>query len=399
MMKHFSIYILILFLLIFCQIDAFAQNLDNISIHGFGGWAYSKTFNQNQYLMGTEDGNYDHVNFALNMSAMPYDVFRVYMQTSYHEDIDGDKIKLDYGFAELDFNWLDWENIDKMVFRAGKVKAPCMIYTEIYHVGTLRPFFTLPQGLYKHFAPESYKGVGISGIVSWKKWEVIYDLYGGKIKLHPFVDIALETYQDGGMQINAGQYVEYDWYADNVIGSRLVIGTPIDGLTLMASSYSGDVKVLYLGQNFDTEERYTMNGLSLEYLTDRWSVRAEYLNNHQGEIDEENTNTFQFNTGYLESAYRVTDHWQLAARFDVEDMEDTTQEEIDAVASLREHRELALGLNYWFNPNFVIKLSYHYVDGNIFAKPETAEKYLENLEEESYADETDMILIGTQFSF
>ncbi len=44
-----------------------------------------------------------------------------------------------------------------------------------------------------------------------------------------------------------------------------------------------------------------------------------------------------------------------------------------AVPSLLDHKEVALGLNYWWTPNFVFKLSFHHVDGNRFAGPDPLE--------------------------
>ena len=45
----------------------------------------------------------------------------------------------------------------------------------------------------------------------------------------------------------------------------------------------------------------------------------------------------------------------------------------DLLTELGEHEDLALSLNYWFNSNLVFKLSYHLVDGNIFAVPDDLE--------------------------
>ena len=63
--------------------------------------------------------------------------------------------------------------------------------------------------------------------------------------------------------------------------------------------------------------------------------------------------------------------------------------------SLAEHKEWAIGLNYWFNYNFVIKLSYHKVDGNIFAVPETVTEIVQD----GFEEETHLFVLGTQFSF
>jgi hypothetical protein len=62
------------------------------------------------------------------------------------------------------------------------------------------------------------------------------------------------------------------------------------------------------------------------------------------------------------------------------------------------HREWAGGLNYWFSPSLVFKLSYHAVNGNRLAVPDEDE--LGPLfEPERLRTRTSLVLVGTQFSF
>ena len=58
----------------------------------------------------------------------------------------------------------------------------------------------------------------------------------------------------------------------------------------------------------------------------------------------------------------------------------------------------ALGVNYWFGPNFVLKLSVHSVDGNLFAHLE-GEELLEALAAGGLDKSTDLVIFGAQFSF
>ena len=55
-----------------------------------------------------------------------------------------------------------------------------------------------------------------------------------------------------------------------------------------------------------------------------------------------------------------------------------------------DHQEGTIGLNYWFTPNFVLKLSYHYVDGLLAISPEEIVDPKEN---------TNLVIFGSQFSF
>jgi hypothetical protein len=57
------------------------------------------------------------------------------------------------------------------------------------------------------------------------------------------------------------------------------------------------------------------------------------------------------------------------------------------------HRELAVGANYWVNPDVVFKASFHAIDGNRFALPELVGP------DEAPDDRTWAVLVGTQFTF
>ena len=75
--------------------------------------------------------------------------------------------------------------------------------------------------------------------------------------------------------------------------------------------------------------------------------------------------------------------------------------------SLRRHLEFAVGLNYWFDPDFVVKCSYHWIDGNRFAVPESpwnnyttdGNNTAASLPDLTYDAKTQMILVGAQFAF
>lgn len=64
-------------------------------------------------------------------------------------------------------------------------------------------------------------------------------------------------------------------------------------------------------------------------------------------------------------------------------------------ASTLEHDELSLGLNYWWTANFVLKASFHRVDGNLFAH---AHGEIAGIEGPLDA-RTDLVVFGAQFSF
>lgn len=374
-MKDKTVYLGVFMMIFLWVSDVHAVTIGQVALHGFGGWAYGRTDNENWYLVGNEDGNYDHVSFSLNISTNPYERLSVHVQPSYIEDSDGHEVGLDYAFAE-------WFVSEALSFRVGKVKAPFMIYTEIYDVGTLRPFFTLPQGVYHEIAAEAYNGVGITGSFPFGSgWEVMYDLYGGELNLQP----------NRAMIPEVQRFVSVTPIVNDMIGGRLTLQTPVDGLALGFSSYTGDVEIEIndvVQEDYPLNDRYLLFSASAEYVTDRWLARSEYLM-------QKESPKMKADVAYIETAYRFTEHWQAAARYEFADF--NTEMDL-GVDTLLEHEEIALGLNYWFNPNLVFKLSYHIVNGNRFASPGDPENYL-IAAQRGFDEETHLILIGTQFSF
>ena len=283
----------------------------------------------------------------------------------------------EYAFAE-------WKFSNLASLRIGRVKQPFGLYTEVFDVGTIRPFFMLPQGIYspQGMVAESYNGVGISGSrYADSGWGVQYDVYGGKLDLevvHPWE--ALES----------GQTTEADGELDSVndvLGGRLILATPVLGLSVGSSAYFGTPPTSDHAAGV-ARPKHVAYGFQAEYLTDVWSVRSEFARHAEG--DE-----LTIDGAYLEAAYYLTEQWQLATRYD---WSDVTLGELDvsAASTLLEHKEMAFGLNYWVNTNFVIKLAYHLVDGNRFALPADL---LEAIAEGSLNTKTNLIQVGTNFSF
>jgi hypothetical protein len=353
--------------------DASAQIMSNVAVHGFGGWSYGKTDNENRYLTGNKDGNYDAVNFSLNISANPYEQLSLRIQPSYVESMDGNEVGLDYAFAE-------WYFSDALTLRVGKVKAPFMFVTEVYDVGTIRPFFSLPQGVYQQIAAEAYKGVGITGSLYTRGgWEFQYDVYGGKLSMLP--NLLLNT--------QAFRFDTVTPIVNDLIGGRLTIQTPLSGLNASISAYTGDIE--FTGQEY-LDDRYLLFGTSAEYLSDRWWLRSEYLT-------QKKSPEVKVDVVYLEAAYKVTQHWQAAARYEYANFDIRSLKSQPVPQSIFDHQEMALGINYWLNPNLVFKLSYHIVKGNRFAFPAEVADYLQSIQMGSFEENTHLIMVGTQFSF
>jgi hypothetical protein len=341
-------------------------------IHGFGSWAYGNT-DANNYLYGRPEGSYRNATFQLNVSATVSERLRIVTQMGVQDTGAGPEIDLDFAFAE-------WKFSDRIKLRAGVVPQPFGISTELFDVGTLRPFLALPQAVYGPvgLTSEAYWGVGFTGSAPvGSSWRLAYDLYGGGTVLEEFH--APEHFLEGEL-LEAGEG-HGEETTNDVIGGRIVLETPIAGLRFGASAQTGDE----VGAG-----RRSIAAAQLEYLTHKWSARSEYA--HENVKDD-----LIVHGVYAEVAYRIDPHWQVATQYGRLTTEPFAVD-ITAGRSLVSHRELALGLNYWFHPAFVCKLSYHRVNGNRFAAP-APEDLAALVASGGLRTRTNLVAFGVQFSF
>jgi hypothetical protein len=303
------------------------------------------------------------------------DRFHVFGQTAWNTTDDGTASELDYAFAEYSVS-------DALRLRFGQVKQPFGIYTEIYDVGTLRPFFSLPEGVYGAvgFSGESYKGVGLTGSKGMGSWRADYDLYAGGQNMT--VDHVAEAYYRGEALNDVSNETEEQSVRD-VVGGRLVMRTPLSGLSIGGSANSGKMDEA-------TSHRRTVVGGQLEYVNDVWMLRSEYA--YMNQVSDEAAHGY-----YVEAARFITSHWQGA--FQYNDLKSTyVGVDASAAPSLQSHRETAVGLNYWFSPELAVKLAVQNVEGNRFSYPHP-ELLASTIAAGGLKTHTTLLRFGTQFAF
>ena len=354
---------------------AMAQEINHVEIHGFGSWSYGRSNNGNTYLQALPEGDYRGSSFALNMSAALGDRMHVFAQTSWDATDDGTNSDFDYAFAEYAVS-------DALRLRFGQVKQPFGIYTEVFDVGTLRPFFSLPQGVYGRagFSGESYKGIGLTGSQGMASWRADYDLYVGGQNMT--VDHVAEAYYRGEPLTDVSNESEEQSVRD-VVGGRLVMRTPVSGLSFGGSGSTGTMDEA-------TAHRRSVLGGQLEYVNDAWSLRSEYA--YMNQAQDESSHGY-----YVEAARFITPHWQGAVQYN--DLKSTfVGVNVSAAPSLEKHRETAVGLNYWFSPEMAIKLSVQNVEGNRFSYPHP-ELLDSTIAAGGLKTHTTLLRFGTQFAF
>ncbi|KAA3611397.1 MAG: hypothetical protein DWQ05_20740 [Calditrichaeota bacterium] len=362
-------------------------SMNKVTIHGYGGWSYGKT-DHNNYLNGVKDGNYEQTTFALNTTAQPSSSLRIIGQIEWLSNSSILITELDYAFAS-------WSFSIGPELRLGRVKHPFGLYAEIYNIGTVRPFFSLPQGIYGYsdIIAEGFNGAGLtnSHYSQSSNWGIQYDVYFGQFDYK-----SSEIWEELEESPNEEETSEFELERATAVGGRLNVFTGIEGLKLGVSAYFGENKSDDEEAEEESEESEESStravaGTHLEYMSDRVSLRSEYAYLTDGEGD----NSEKVNAFYLEIGVKVTEKLQLAGRYDHSSasISEIEEEELD---SLFKHRDFGLGINYWFSSSFAVKFSYHFVDGNRFATPGDI---IESLEANTLDEKTNLIQFGTQFSF
>ena len=351
-----------------------------LSIDGFGRWAMGDTLgSQNDYVFAKPKGNYDSGQFALCLTARPIQVIAVGAQVDFDPDMGG---------LSLDWAFVDYRPSDAFHIHAGRFKHAFGIFGETLKVGTLDPFLFLPITVYgdAEFAVNGVEGLGISGSVESGRWRLTYDAYGGDFDspISPLYANAIAAYV-----AQTGQAAPSSDEARGTIGGRLILETPVLGLSVRLSAYTNLEDSALRG-------RRLVLGPSAEYVNDAFTVRAEYF--HHEDFGTQNAIDFDDDAAYLEAGYFLTEHLELALRGEYSQTHSggTVLAKVPHSASLDRHRELAATIDWWFTPSVVAKLSGHWVNGNHFALP-TDVAAATNAG--ALQPQTSAAMAGVQFSF
>ncbi len=362
---------------------SWAQEAPRYSLQGFGGWAYGKTDNDNFFGNGTSpEGVWDNYYFALNVGAKPMEKLSIRAQAYWGDDLRGQRTNLDYVFAE-------WAQSGSLKLRVGKVLVPFGLHSETYDVGTLRPFYLLPQfyagtlGL----IPKAYLGGGVTGAPRLgESWELQYDAFGGQIEFEPFF-LDLITGFDPATGLPTFSRTQEQLVGRDMIGGRLLLVSPERGIDIGGSIiHMGNVEApegspIEVG----SADFYNLRG---QYQKGPFAARAEFFkaSSERGEGLE---------SFYAEASYRFLKKWQVAAQYEHSEIL-LTDGETSIPEPLTRHESFGLALNFWVSPEFVLKLNGYAVEGNMLAQPKNPglAAVLGTIDQK-----TGVLVLGAQFSF
>ncbi len=377
-------------LLVIVSISSFtlAGEPGDVVIHGTGGWAVGHS-DQYDYLQGEGAGDHQwrNVDLMLNLYSSPSENLRINTQLWY--EIEGEETE-----AELEVAFVEWTLNEYLRFKCGLSRVPFGVYADIFDIGTLRPFYHLPQSVYGSvgIVPEGYAGIGLWGQTG-DEWQIVYDLYVGGM-IVPDLDVYRMFIDadggDGGMEESEELESEND--VRDIVGGHLVISTPLKGLSFGFSAFSGKPMPDEEGAEVDAANPawgdHTVHGVQLEYRADSLMLRTEYT---FADKDED------IKSYYVELAYAFYGKWQVAGRYEAVEIDPVAEIATNA-QSLLDHEDRVIGLNYWLNPYAVIKFAYHDIEGNMLTHPEGSE-IMEAVEADELDESNSMVSLGVQFSF
>jgi hypothetical protein len=361
-----------------------AEEQPAVDIHGFGGWAAGNTSNDNLYPdvpfpIASHDTEVDNYYFTLNLVARPTDKVLIHAQPTWQSSMQGKRMQLDLAYVELTV-------AKDLRVRVGQIRNPLGLYTAIAKVGTLRPFYLLPN-VYYRLAPEGYAGLGLNRVQRLGSWELELDLLGGQMNFEP-----TET----DLMVGFNPVAKKPVYASlstvirgrDVVGGGALLRLPVKGLQFGVSAYSMKLYGGVAGGALTrlADDRQKAYAGSLEYLTDKISLRSEVLSLHGYEVSD---------AWYAEAAYHLTSHWQVAGMYEYLKVKEPPAL-TPSTESLKEHHAVGFGLNYWYSPKLVWKLDYYRASGNRVARPgDAVNRALAGTIEK----ETDVLIVGAHFSF
>jgi hypothetical protein len=393
--------------------SALSDLLENVAIHGFGtygaGWTRVPRNQSNQYLYGDRNGDFGHVNFSMRELVQPLPELRFYAGQSF--SVDGGEFKV-----ELDLAGAQWTPNRWFSLRAGRILSPFGVYTEVYRVGTLRPFGALPTSIYANagFITQSYDGLELAfSLETESGWRARIAVVGGRAEIDQ--DGAIARVVEANIAYPAGA-IHSKVVMDLMMGAQVVLDTPIDGLGFAYGVAGSTRPYTDLLGNSTIEQNWNnvvMIG-SAYYLGDDLEVRGEvaYRFNRDRDATGATARTLQKNYGvYLEAAYRVHEHVQVGVRFERMSQQlantDTllfrrdpgTGTIVGDYDSIQYSNDIGGVISYWWNRDFVMKLEYHFIDGNRFAHPDEAALYQMTLEGRPLARQTHFVGFTSAFSF
>ena len=240
------------------------------------------------------------------------------------------------GKFRVDWAFVDFQTTGAQTLRLGRIRLPFGLHNEMRDVQALRPTASMPF-MYDEelaFVDEAFDGASV---------EQHFDIGASTVKLEAYGAANLLS---GGAETARG----------SAVGARVVLETPVDGLSLRGSVYSGrlkrnkEVALDDANTQKDAHQRKRAWAVGLRYLQDHIDVQLEmargFLYDHS------------VTTAYVQAAVPLAQHWTAAARLE-RIVTDTSQRGNHAFQEQR----LVFGVGYTLSESFGLRLEQQFHRG------------------------------------
>jgi hypothetical protein len=340
--------------------NVFAYDINQVKIQGFISQGWLKSDSNNYYFADTEDGTFEFNEFGLNVMSELSDKLKIGIQLLSKDlgQFGNNEVGIDWAYGDYRFrNWLG--------IRAGKIKMAKGLYNHIRDVDAARSCIFLPHSVYN----EAYRDttVALTGISLYGIFPAgfEYEAQFGKMEI-PSDGAVAATLADGlGIAIDDMNTEVSDdtanfhlqWSPSQISGLRIT-GSYLANL-------KWDVMTPKMTLTYDVMSYIA----GIEYARNNLTLAAEY-----GRIMSESTagNTLSDNPTkelyYGMTSYRFNDLFEAGTYYsvlynDVDDRDGEMQEQKGLPKESAWLKDLAVFARFDIQPNWIVKLEGHYIDG------------------------------------
>ena len=355
-----------------------AVNVGDVQIGGFFSQGYLLS-NNNNYPVDTKDGTADFREMGFSASTNVGSHLRVATQV-YAEKIGkygNDKAILDWAMADYNFS-------PEIGLRAGRLKYPRSLESDVLDLDVVRPFILLPQSMYdvrlRDFQA-SFDGAMVYGTLTAGQSTFDYKVYYGKIPMR--LDSGVADYFNTS-PLFANPPGAKSLRMDSVRGASLLWNTPISGLRAgVTYSYItnldviGAMRAVPIFSATENLVKSQFEGVSLEYTKNAWTLTSEYLLNKidtllvlPSFIAPPSKGVFGTKNFYVSVARRLGTKFELGAYYDNTRLSYPTTGTLPS-DPVNGRQDWALALRYDFNDHLLFKIEGHAIHGtkDIFNVP------------------------------
>lgn len=364
---------LLLGLLLSLAVPVAAFDLGQVKVNGFVSQGYINS-EENNFLADSLGGTTEYNEFGLTISAHPIDKLRVGLQLLSRDlgPEGNNEIRLDWGFA--DYRFADFFGV-----RLGKVKLPYGLYNEGRDSDFLRTTALLPQSIYDEIRRSmlvATQGGGIYGNVpAGVLGDFDYQFVYGETNFPDDAVLLLGFERNWNSKATAlNKASEIDANNQYLYAANLIYNTPLSGLRFAGSYLEGKTDLQFYGPvgqpvgkgELALRDMWVVSGEYTSSLFDLVSEYSEYKNSKKFDGMTDKTGTSMGWYGLL--TIHATDAFHLYGVYDVyyADKEDTDGSKYVTATSpafLNWRKDLGVGFRYDINPNWLIKVEWHDVNG------------------------------------